>query len=73
MKKKLATDSIVFFDAIVLLGTAGVNQTEKPLRPVGYEVDKVKYWIATNRYDLSAEQIATAYKLRWDIENFFAR
>ena len=56
----------------MLLGTPGVNQTEKPLRLVGYEVDKVKYWIATNRYDLSAEQIATAYKLRWDIENFFA-
>ena len=71
-KKELVTDSIVFFDAIVLLGTAGVNQTEKPLRLVGYEVDKVKYWIATNRYDLSAEQIATAYKLRWNIENFFA-
>jgi hypothetical protein len=71
-KKEIATDSMVFFDAIVLLGTAGVNQTEKPLRLVGYEVDKVKYWIATSRYDLSAEQIATAYKLRWDIENFFA-
>ena len=31
----------------------------------------VLWWIATNRYDLSAEQIAAAYKLRWDIENFF--
>ena len=71
-KQVLPNDSIVFFDAIVMLGTAGVNQTKKPLRLVGYEVDKVKYWIATNRYDLSAEQIATAYKLRWDIENFFA-
>ena len=30
-----------------------------------------KYWIATNRYDLSAEQVAAAYKLRWDIETFF--
>jgi len=39
---------------------------------IGYEVDRVKYWIATNRYDLTAEQIAAAYKLRWDIENFFA-
>jgi len=65
-------NSIVFYDAIVLLGTAGINQTEKPVRLVGYEVDAVKYWIATNRLDLSAEQIAAAYKLRWDIENFFA-
>jgi len=65
-------DSIVFYDAVVRLGTAGTNQTEKELRLVGYEIDSVKYWIATNRYDLSAEQIAEAYKLRWDIENFFA-
>jgi hypothetical protein len=66
-----AADSIVFFDAMVLLGTAGINQSKKPLRVVGYEVDAIKYWIATNRYDLSSEQIAQAYKLRWDIENFF--
>jgi len=66
------TGSIVFYDAVVLLGSKGINQTEKPLRLVGYEVDNVKYWIATNRLDLSAEQIAAAYKLRWDIENFFA-
>ena len=77
-KKKIVSqhaipaDSIVFFDAMVLLGTAGVNQSQHPLRLVGYEVDRVKYWIATNRYDLSAEQIAQAYKLRWNIENFFA-
>ena len=68
----IASDSIVFFDAIVVLGTTEVNQTQTPLRLVGYEVDRVKYWIATNRFDLTAEQIATAYKLRWDIENFFA-
>lgn len=66
------TDSIVFFDATVLLGTAAINQSQTPLRLVGYEVDRVKYWIATNRYDLTAEQIAQAYKLRWEIENFFA-
>ena len=68
----VAVGGIVFSDATVLLGTAGVNQTQTPLRLVGYEVDRVKYWIATNRYDLSAEQIAQAYKLRWNIENFFA-
>jgi len=63
--------SIVFYDAVVVLGTAGINGTKKPLRLVGYDVDGVRYWIATNRYDLSAEQVAAAYKLRWDIEKFF--
>jgi len=66
------TDSIVFFDAMVRLGTASVNQSKTPLRLVGYEIQGVKYWIATNRNDLSAEQVAQAYKMRWDIENFFA-
>ena len=65
-------NSIVFYDAIVLLGTPSVNQTTKTIRVVGYEVDGVKYWIATNRYDLSAEDIALIYKLRWEIEKFFA-
>ncbi len=64
--------SIVFYDAIVLLGTPGINQTQKKLRVVGYEVDNIKYWVATNRYDLTAEQVALVYKLRWDIEKFFA-
>jgi hypothetical protein len=65
-------ESIVFFDGTVLLGTPGINQSQTPLRLVGYEVDRVKYWIATNRHDLTGEQIAQAYKLRWNIENFFA-
>jgi hypothetical protein len=65
-------DSNIFYDAIVLLGTPGINQTEEPLRVVGFKVDGIKYWIATDRYDLAAEQIAFIYKLRWDIENFFS-
>jgi hypothetical protein len=66
------TNSIVFYDAIVLLGTPGVNQTQKQLRLVGYRVDNVDYWVATDRHDLSAEQVAFIYKLRWQIEKFFA-
>ncbi len=65
-------DSNIFYDAIVLLGTQGVSQTKNPVRLIGYTVDDTKYWVATNRFDLSAEQIAFIYKLRWDIEKFFA-
>ena len=64
-------DSNIFYDAIVLLGTPGVNQTKEPLRLVGFTVDRINYWIATDRYDLTAEQIAFIYKLRWNIEIFF--
>jgi len=66
-------NSIVFYDAEVLLGsTENKNQTQQPVRLVGYRVDGINYWIATDRRDLTAEQIAEAYKLRWNIENFFA-
>lgn len=65
-------DRIVFYDAIAPLGTPGVNQTEKELHVVGYIADNVNYWVATYLYDLIAEQIAMIYKLRWNIETYFA-
>jgi hypothetical protein len=64
-------DSIVFYDSVVLLGTKGVNRTEKELRLVGYRIDGNEYWVATNRHDLTAEEVAQVYKLRWNIETFF--
>jgi IS4 transposase len=65
-------DSHVFFDAKVLLGTPNVNQTETPVRLVGYIIEGNSCWVATDRFDISAEQVALIYKLRWDIESFFA-
>ena len=65
-------NSHVFFDAMVLLGTPDVNQTKKPIHLVGYNIEGKSYWVATNRFDLLAEQVALVYKLRWDIESFFA-
>ena len=70
-KNNIQPGGIVFYDAVVLLGTPYVNQTEKEVRLVGYRVATIDYWIATDRHDLSAEQIAFAYKLRWNIEIFF--
>ena len=69
---EISKDSIVFYDAIVLLGTKDINQTEKEVRVVGYRIGSTNYWVATDRFDLSAEQIAAVFKLRWDIETFFA-
>jgi hypothetical protein len=69
----IPANSIVFYDAEVLLGTPqNDNQTEKPVRLVAYRVDNVDYWVATDRRDLTSEQIAEVYKLRWEIESFFA-
>lgn len=65
-------DSNIFYDAVVLLGIPGVNQSKRPVRVVGYTIDSINYWVATDRYDLSADQIAFIYKLRWQVEKFFA-
>lgn len=63
--------SHVFLDILALLGTPNQNQTEKPVRVVGYKVDGKEFYVATDRFDLSAENVALVYKLRWDIEIFF--
>ena len=64
-------DSFIFYDALVHLGTPGINRTKTPVRVVGYKIKGVKYFVATDRHDLSAEQVADIYKLRWTIETFF--
>lgn len=64
-------DSNIFYDAKVFLGQPSGKQTKNELRVVGYIVDGVKYWIATDRFDLTAEEVALIYLLRWRVETFF--
>jgi len=61
----------IFRDTVAFLGTPGVDQSEKTVRIIGYRIGNTTYLIATNRYDLTAGQIALICKLRWDIEKFF--
>ncbi len=72
VQNEVKSSSIVFYDAHCHLGTlANGNRTKNLLRLIAYKVDGINYWIATDRFDLEAEQIAFIYKLRWDIESFF--
>lgn len=67
----LAVNSPASFDTKVILGVSSGKQTENPVRVVGFEFGGVNYLIATDRFDLSTEQVMLAYKLRWNIETFF--
>jgi len=67
----LAADSLASFDTKVILGVPSAKQTQTPIRVVGFESGGVMYLIATDRFDLTAEQVMLAYKLRWNIETFF--
>ncbi len=63
--------SPVFYDALVRLGAPRANQTQRPVRVVGYRANGKAYWVATSRFDLLAADITLIYKLRWEIEKFF--
>ena len=72
-KNSIEESDIVFFDEEVFLGNPNnKKQAKKSVRVVGYKADGSIYHIATNRRDLPAEDIATIYKLRWEIEKFFS-
>ncbi len=64
-------ENFIFYDAKVLLGSSRANLTKIPVRVVGYKVDGKDYYVATDRFDLKAHQVAEVYKLRWTIESFF--
>jgi len=56
---------------MIIAGIAGLLPLSD-LRLVGYKIGSKKYWVATDRFDLTAEQVALIYKLRWNVESFFA-
>lgn len=60
----------VFQDSLVILGDPTKNHARNAYRLVGYHVGVKKFWLATNRFDLPAEDVAAIYKLRWNIETF---
>lgn len=61
----------IFFFAKVLLGDQA-HRMRQPVYLVGFKSDGKIYYVATDRDDLSAEQIAFIFSLRWAIETFFA-
>lgn len=64
-------DSNIFFHADVYLGDES-HRTRYTVRLVGLRVGRKTFWITTNRTDLTALEIAFIYRLRWEIESFFA-
>ena len=81
-----ARDAGVVFDKTVTLGSGTAGTTLTPVRLIavkcnpntkrhhtvrGGPVQGEVLWIATDRFDLDAETIATIYQRRWTIEIFF--
>ena len=64
-------NNAIFFFAKVLIGHPP-HKMAHSLFVVGFKSRGKTYWIATDREDLTAEQIAFIYSLRWQIETFFA-
>jgi len=67
----LPPNTNLFFFAKVRLGDAA-HRMKHPLLLLGFKNRGKVYWIVTDREELSAEQIAFIFALRWEIESFFA-
>jgi hypothetical protein len=64
-------NSHIISDVMARLGSQPEQQTKTDVRVVTYEVEGKIYLVATDRMDLTAEEVAHVYKLRWSIESFF--
>ena len=67
----LPSGTKIFFFARVQLGD-DAHRMNHSLLLVGFKSRGKVYWVTTDRADLSAEQIAFIFSLRWEIETFFA-
>ena len=67
----IPSNSNIIFHAQVYLGDPQ-HRTRYTYRLIGVRVGRKVLWIVTNRTDLTAFQIAFIYRLRWEIEKFFA-
>jgi hypothetical protein len=61
----------ILSDEAVVLGSSEQNYSRRLVRLVIFKAGSKIYWIATNRFDLTAEQVAEVFLLRWSIEIFF--
>ena len=55
----VSAGSIVFLDVIAQLGSQTTSLTEIPVRVIGYCVKSKEFYLATDRFDLSAEDLTT--------------
>jgi IS4 transposase len=71
LETKTSSYANILSDSVVLLGS-GQKQMKHPLRVVEVLDSQGKLIrIATNRWDLSVEEISDLYRARWSIELFF--
>ena len=68
----IKAESTVLSDKIAVLGSHNARM-KNPVRIVGVidSSNGEEFHIATNRFDLTAEEISDIYRLRWSIETFF--
>lgn len=76
VKKKLEmTEADIVSDEMVILGDPDHPKTnmKELVRVIKFWDDKHEeiLWLATNRFDLTSQEIRELYRMRWDIEIFF--
>lgn len=63
-------DTQIFFFAKVRLGDKA-HRMKHPVFLVGFRSRDKLYWVITDREDLTAEELAFVFSLRWEIEGLF--